>query len=142
IGLRHGNTRSAGPPMAIRATQSVIDLAPDGALVWIPESLSVAADRPLLAVTGDAVLVSPHVAELRVGQGRGARTGPAGMVSVEGLAASAFQFEGAADADPRHARLRSFQPPPRVSAGDHTRGAPGIDVETLAQALGLPFGRP
>ena len=142
IGLRHGNTRSADPPMTVLATQSVIDLAPDGALVWIPESLSVAADRPLLAVTGDAVLVSPHVAELRVGQGRGARTGPAGMVSVEGLAASAFQFEGAADADPQHARLKTFQPPPRVSDGDHTRRAPGIDVETLAQALGLPFGRP
>ena len=142
IGLRPVASPVSSRPVAVRITQSVVDLAPQGALLWVPESLSAARERPLLAINGDAVLVSSHVSEARVGSGNAARTGAPGLLAVEGIAASDVQFAGPADADPRHARLQEFEPPPRVSAADELRAAPGIDVQVLATALKLQNPQP
>ena len=136
MGLRPVGSPASPRPLAVRMTQSVIDVTPGGALVWIPESVAIAGPAPLVEFAGHAVLASPDVALLRRGDNSDPGAVERGLVAVEGVATSPFRFAGAADAQPRNSRLSDFQSPPRVSDGDDPQHPPGIDAQTLATALG------
>ena len=138
LGLRPMGARPAAVPLTVQVKQSVIDLSPGGALVWIPESLAISGTEPepLVAFVGHAVLASPDVALVRRGDTSDPDAVEPGLVTVEGVATSPFRFTGPADSRPRNSQLSTFQSPPRVADGDDPQRPPGIDAAALATALG------